>query len=370
MEAESKEAIIKAANEICYLKRYYDVMKDEMILFPSVSQTILNYSLMEQAEQHYFEQDNEFPLEYSAALRSVAAAGKEGEDDDDDDDGHDDDLMDRLSMPLILTVEQEQEEQEKQAAEAEAAMEKEAKEEKKEETPAEETPEDNNNNKENAVPRVLLLISKTTVGNREQQANQDLVLTMLNSHGIHDPVLVDGANPNNKERRNELFGISGIRAKYPQLFTIHRETIKFIGDFDTIQMYNETGQLTKDFLLSSSLDKVAGAEEPETPTTTPTTTPSFQPHLVLLISKLSTNPKQEGRNQEMMKTMIETNGFSNTKVLDGSDLANKDRRNQLFGISGLRGKYPQLYAIMSERTTIPNSLVTLIPSKNSMNVAN
>eukprot|EP00980_Cylindrotheca_fusiformis_P019294 scaffold6614_cov88-Cylindrotheca_fusiformis.AAC.5 len=351
MEPESKEAIIKAANEICYLKRYYDVMRDEMIIFPSVTQTILNYSLMEQAETHYFEEEDEFPLEYSAALRSIAALKSSEGDDNDDDDGHDDDLMDRLSMPLILTVEQEEEEEQKKQA-AEAAMEEETKEEKKEETPTAETEETPQDNKENAVPHVLLLISKTTVGNREQQANQDLVVTMLASHGI-EPVVLDGADPKNKERRNELFGISGIRAKYPQLFTVvNRETTKFIGDFDTIQMYNETGQLNKDFLLPSDNDDdnkddtaaEPSAKEEETPTMEKE---PFQPYLVLLISKLSTNPEQ-GRNQEMMKTMIETNGFTNCiEVLDGSDLINKDRRNQLFGISGLRAKYPQLFAVTS-----------------------
>jgi len=49
------------------------VIDDEFIYFPSVYKKVLDYSLIEEAEKDYFHEDDEFPVEYSAALRAVAA---------------------------------------------------------------------------------------------------------------------------------------------------------------------------------------------------------------------------------------------------------------------------------------------------------
>ena len=61
--------------------------------------------------------------------------------------------------------------------------------------------------------------------------------------------LVDGGLPEFKERRNELFGISGLRGKYPQLFLNN----EFVGNYDEIEYLNETGELAK--LLGFGGDK-------------------------------------------------------------------------------------------------------------------
>jgi hypothetical protein len=334
MEKESVDALKVAANNICYLKRYYDPINDKLIVFPSVAKTIVDYSLMDEAEKHYWEEEDEFPIEYSAALRSIATENYEEEQGDDV--GHDDDMMDRLSMNLVLT--QEEEDELKKAMEETEAEEEDAEEQAEPEAEAEAE-------KENEAPHVLLLVSKTTIGNREQLANQDLVVTMLESQGI-EPVLLDGADPSNKDRRNELFGISGIRAKYPQLFVTAGDNTKFIGDFDTIQMYNETGQLTKSHLLSDEkeTEEVEPAPEETVEPVADAPPAPFKPHLLLLISKLSTIPEQT-RNQDMVLTLIKTNNLDDPEILDGADLMNKDRRNELFGISGLRAKYPQLFVV-------------------------
>jgi len=90
-EPEAKTALRKAAFQVAYIKKYYDVMKDEILYFPSVTKCILNYTLTEQAEQYYFEEEDEFPVLYSGALRAVVdkivgESGKGEEDDDDDED--------------------------------------------------------------------------------------------------------------------------------------------------------------------------------------------------------------------------------------------------------------------------------------------
>lgn len=51
-----------------------------------------------------------------------------------------------------------------------------------------------------------------------------------------DHKVVDGADEKQKELRNELFAISGIRGKYPQVFLTNKsDKTEFIGDFATIQ---------------------------------------------------------------------------------------------------------------------------------------
>ena len=59
------------------------------------------------------------------------------------------------------------------------------------------------------------------------------------------PELVDGSDMAFKERRNELFDISGIRGKYPQFFLVKDEDgpTTFLGDFDTFEWLNDEGTL-------------------------------------------------------------------------------------------------------------------------------
>ena len=87
IDEDSLEALKKGAMKVCYLKKYYDVMKDEFIYFPSVAKTCLDYSVIEEAEKYYFEEEDEYPSDISAGLRSVAVAiiSESGEDDMDED---------------------------------------------------------------------------------------------------------------------------------------------------------------------------------------------------------------------------------------------------------------------------------------------
>lgn len=42
-------------------------------------------------------------------------------------------------------------------------------------------------------------------------------------------------------RRNELFGISGIRGNYPQFFFLHQDgTTTFLGGWERIEMLNDS----------------------------------------------------------------------------------------------------------------------------------
>lgn len=95
---DSAEALKKAAIKICYTKKYYDVMNDKFIYFPSVAKTALDYRLMEEAEKHYFEEEDEYPADLSGGLRAVAFAIISEEEDDD----MDEDYMSALAQDIEI----------------------------------------------------------------------------------------------------------------------------------------------------------------------------------------------------------------------------------------------------------------------------
>ena len=105
MDPESYEPLMRAAKEICYTRKIYDVSADKIVFFPSVIKTIINYDLFEKAEKYYFEEDDEYPSDYAMSLRAVAFERLEAEQDanGNDDDEMDDDMMERLSMAVQLT---------------------------------------------------------------------------------------------------------------------------------------------------------------------------------------------------------------------------------------------------------------------------
>jgi hypothetical protein len=71
MEEEALNALQIAARNLAYRKKYYDVMKDTIVYFPTCSKLILSRDLIEEAEKHYYDEQDEFPAEYAKAVRSV-----------------------------------------------------------------------------------------------------------------------------------------------------------------------------------------------------------------------------------------------------------------------------------------------------------
>ncbi|KAL3934448.1 MAG: hypothetical protein SGBAC_009837, partial [Bacillariaceae sp.] len=105
IEPEAQTALVRAAKEICYARKYYDVSKDEIIYFPNLVKTVINNSLFELADQYYHDENEEFPEEYSMGLRKVAFAKMaEGGFDYDDSDGEEEELDDKLMMRLSEPV--------------------------------------------------------------------------------------------------------------------------------------------------------------------------------------------------------------------------------------------------------------------------
>ena len=80
-----------------------------------------------------------------------------------------------------------------------------------------------------------------------QEQEQRRARDLLGSKGVFF-VEVDGALDENRERRNELFGISGQRGKYPQVFIDREGAVEFVGSWDTLETLNDMSQIPQEVL--------------------------------------------------------------------------------------------------------------------------
>lgn len=56
-------------------------------------------------------------------------------------------------------------------------------------------------------------------------------------------------DPNQRQHRNELFDISGIRGNYPQFFFEYQNgTLQYMGNFSTLERLNESSNLPLEVL--------------------------------------------------------------------------------------------------------------------------
>ena len=97
-------------------------------------------------------------------------------------------------------------------------------------------------------PKKLICLISIGCHDRIQSSNQNSSLDWLKSRKVPHST-VDGMDPSQRERRNELFQISGIRGNYPQFFFEHQDgTVTFFGSFDKIETLNETNGLDPSIL--------------------------------------------------------------------------------------------------------------------------
>jgi hypothetical protein len=85
IEEEAVRALKIGAVKLALVKKYFDVILDVVVYFPSVARIILNYSLLEEAERHYCEGESDLPAEYTSGLRAAAARAIEKGDVDETD---------------------------------------------------------------------------------------------------------------------------------------------------------------------------------------------------------------------------------------------------------------------------------------------
>ena len=112
-------------------------------------------------------------------------------------------------------------------------------------------------------PKVLWCLISKGCHDRTQSANQSKALGWFKSRGVPH-IVVDGMDPLQREARDKLFAISGIRGNYPQFFFQWGDgTINYLGPFDRIEALNETSGLPPDVLAQhpelETWDKVFGS---------------------------------------------------------------------------------------------------------------
>mmetsp|Transcript_10367 Transcript_10367/g.25014 ORF Transcript_10367/g.25014 Transcript_10367/m.25014 type:complete len:2030 (-) Transcript_10367:938-7027(-) len=80
IEPEAVEALRIASRSLAYRKKYYNSIEDRFVFYPSLRRLLVQYTLIEKAEEHFYDEEDEFPIEYSAALRAIACEST-GDDD-------------------------------------------------------------------------------------------------------------------------------------------------------------------------------------------------------------------------------------------------------------------------------------------------
>ena len=230
---------------------------------------------------------------------------------------------------------------------------------------------------------LLVLISSQPFGSREVAARQDRALAVLESNRVAFQIL-DGADPANRTCRDDLFTASGLpRGTYPQFFVITTTssssssddnndsssggagTMTFWGDYDRLHDANETGSLAAELGVGIAADAAggdaadegddkAGTEKPVTAANADADGDAVstfreeggggggQRLLVLTSSQPFGRGREVAAKQERAFAVLDGDGIPYEK-LDGADAANRDRRNGLFGLSGVRGEYPQFF---------------------------
>lgn len=96
--------------------------------------------------------------------------------------------------------------------------------------------------------RIFLVLLATEVADGGQRTAQNNALIILDARKIPYEI-ADGSDPDQFERREELFTISGVRGKYPQFFFAYTNgLVTFFGNFEKLQDLNETNDLTDEYL--------------------------------------------------------------------------------------------------------------------------
>lgn len=69
---EAKSAAQKAAMELAYLHHHYDTLENKVVYYPTCTDLILKQTFLKEAEKFYYREQDEFPPEYSSAIKSAA----------------------------------------------------------------------------------------------------------------------------------------------------------------------------------------------------------------------------------------------------------------------------------------------------------
>ncbi|GMH80974.1 hypothetical protein TrVE_jg13330 [Triparma verrucosa] len=101
--------------------------------------------------------------------------------------------------------------------------------------------------------RILLLVSENGGSTSAQQGNTRRCTDLLAAKKVCYTT-VDGADVSQKSVRDRLFGISGVRGNYPQMFVMvegSMEKVEFLGSWEKIEEMNELNDLPEEVLTKN-----------------------------------------------------------------------------------------------------------------------
>ncbi|KAL7536836.1 hypothetical protein ACHAXR_007419, partial [Thalassiosira sp. AJA248-18] len=178
--------------------------------------------------------------------------------------------------------------------------------------------------------RLVVLISKG-VHNYIQAANQKAALDLLNDLCISYDT-VDGMDPLQKEKRDAFFKVSGIRGNYPQFFfaTGAGGVHIYLGGYDWLHS-SEVEDLKA--MVNIHLENSSVAESPASG--------GRETRLTILISSGVCDYIQSA-NQKAALNLLNDLCIPYNAV-DGMDPLQREKRDEFFKVSGIRGNYPQLF---------------------------
>jgi len=112
-------------------------------------------------------------------------------------------------------------------------------------------------------PKKLVCLISRGCHDRTQSSNQSKAQDWFTARAVPYST-VDGMDLAQREIRNKLFEISGVRGNYPQFFFEFQDgTINFLGNFAKIDDLNETNNLPSDVLAQhpelETWDKMFGS---------------------------------------------------------------------------------------------------------------
>mmetsp|Transcript_26289 Transcript_26289/g.55900 ORF Transcript_26289/g.55900 Transcript_26289/m.55900 type:complete len:122 (+) Transcript_26289:382-747(+) len=112
-------------------------------------------------------------------------------------------------------------------------------------------------------PKKLLCLISRGCHDRAQSSNQSKAQHWFITRKVPHTV-IDGMDPDQREVRNKLFNLSGVRGNYPQFFFEFEDgTIHFMGNFEKVEDLNETTGLPAEVLAQhpdlETWDKMFGS---------------------------------------------------------------------------------------------------------------
>jgi len=100
-------------------------------------------------------------------------------------------------------------------------------------------------------PKRLIVLVSHGVSDRAQASHQNMAFNILKARKV-PYTEVDGMDLEQKERRNQLFEISKIRANYPQFFFEEKGgSVSFVGNWEYVEGLNEASSLSEEILQAN-----------------------------------------------------------------------------------------------------------------------